>query len=132
MDQHDKEQLNTPTSNGPSPNAQVTSTGLDENVAALLAYSLGFVTGLIFILLEKSSRFVRFHAMQSLVTFLAFFVAHVAADLIPFLDRILRPLVDLFAIAIWVVCMVKAYQQEMFRLPIAAEIADSLLKSTHR
>ena len=46
-----------------------TSTGLQENVAGLLCYVLGWVTGLIFILIEKENKFVRFHAMQSIVTF---------------------------------------------------------------
>src|SRR5215207_10079324 len=43
------------------------STGLDENVAALLSYVFGWVSGLIFFLIEKESRLVRFHAMQSLL-----------------------------------------------------------------
>src|SRR5829696_8915735 len=51
------------------PPAQVgkSSTGLDENVAALLSYILGWVSGLVFFLIEKDSRLVRFHAMQSLL-----------------------------------------------------------------
>src|SRR5215212_6413112 len=43
------------------------STGLDENVAALLSYIAGWITGLVFFLIEKDSRLVRFHAMQSLI-----------------------------------------------------------------
>src|SRR5690242_21642620 len=43
------------------------STGLDENVAALLSYIFGWVSGLIFFLIEKDSRLVRFHAMQSIL-----------------------------------------------------------------
>jgi uncharacterized membrane protein len=45
------------------------STGLDENIAALLSYIFGWVSGLIFFLIEKDSRLVRFHAMQSIITF---------------------------------------------------------------
>jgi hypothetical protein len=43
------------------------STGLDENVASLLAYLFQWLGGLIFFLIEKDSRFVRFHGMQSLI-----------------------------------------------------------------
>ena len=46
-----------------------TSTGLDANVAAALSYLVGFVTGIIFLLVEKENRFVRFHAMQSTLLF---------------------------------------------------------------
>ena len=52
-----------------APPAQVgkSSTGLDENVAALLSYVMTWVTGLIFFLIEKESRLVRFHAVQALI-----------------------------------------------------------------
>ncbi len=45
------------------------STGLDENVAGLLCYVLGWVSGLVFFLIEKESKFVKYHAMQSIVVF---------------------------------------------------------------
>ena len=50
------------------------SSGLPENVAGALAYALGPVTGVLFLVLEKKSKFVRFHAMQSLITFGGLFV----------------------------------------------------------
>ena len=46
-----------------------TSTGLDENIAGLLCYVLGWISGIIFFLLESENKFVRFHAVQSIVTF---------------------------------------------------------------
>src|SRR4030042_5853747 len=46
-----------------------TSTGLEANVAGLLCYAVGWITGLVMILLEKKNGFVRFHAMQSIITF---------------------------------------------------------------
>ena len=52
--------------NPPPVQTAKSSTGLDENVAALLAYILHLVTGLVFFLIEKDSRLVRFHAMQSI------------------------------------------------------------------
>src|SRR5829696_3699279 len=62
------------------PPAQVgkSSTGLDENVAALLSYLFGLVSGLIFFLIEKDSRLVRFHAMQSILLSAAAFIVGIA------------------------------------------------------
>src|SRR6476659_5980561 len=55
------------TSSQPPAQTAKSSTGLDENVAALLSYIAGWITGLVFFLIEKDSRLVRFHAMQSLI-----------------------------------------------------------------
>src|SRR6187402_569105 len=62
-----------------------TSTGFDANVAAALAYLVGFVTGIIFLLVEKENKFVRFHAMQSTLLFIGVILVDVVLNLIPFL-----------------------------------------------
>src|SRR6185369_15280 len=54
-------------SSQPPAQAGKSSTGLDENLAALLSYVFGWISGLIFFLIEKESRLVRFHAMQSVL-----------------------------------------------------------------
>ena len=51
-----------------------TSSGMQANVAGLLCYLLGVITGIIFILIEKENKFVRFHAMQSIIVFGGLFV----------------------------------------------------------
>ncbi len=58
------------TQGGTSPSAPAASSqsGLAENVAGLLCYVLGWITGLIFFLKDKRP-FVRFHAAQSIVVF---------------------------------------------------------------
>ena len=55
---------------GMSPKSRKSSTGLDENVAAFLSYLLGFVTGFVFYWEEKRSEFVKFHALQSIISFI--------------------------------------------------------------
>jgi len=45
-----------------------TALGIDENIEGLLCYVLGFITGILFLVLEKDNKFIRFHAMQSIVT----------------------------------------------------------------
>ncbi len=106
-----------------------TSTGLQPNVAALLSYLLGFVTGIIFILVEKENKFVRFHAMQSIVTFGALFVLQAALPIIPFLGWILIPFVAILNLVLWILLMVKSYKGEMFKLPIAGDIAEKQIGS---
>jgi uncharacterized membrane protein len=95
-------------------------TGLPKNTAAALAYLLGWVTGLVFLLIEKDDKFVRFHAMQSIVTFGALNIA----VMIPILGWLLSPLVMILGFILWLVCMVKAYQGEKFKIPIAGDFAE--------
>ena len=125
-----------------SPSGAVVSaqTGLSENVAGLLCYVLGWVSGLIFLLIDKRP-FVRFHAAQSLVTFGALNILSIAvtgflgADLIfrgpsdwaPFgFGAGVRGLIDIVTFVAWIVGMIKAYQHERLRFPIAADIADQI------
>ena len=100
-----------------------TSCGMQPNVAALLSYLLGIITGIIFYLIEKENKFVRFHAMQSLVTFGALFVLQIILGVIPVIGWVLLPLVGILTLVLWILLMIKAYQGELFKLPIAGEIA---------
>ena len=104
--------------------AQKTSTGLEQNVAGLLCYLVGWVTGLIFLLIEKENRFVRFHAMQSIVVFGALTVASIILSFIPFIGWIIGWLLGLLGLALWIVLMVKAYQNQMYKLPVAGDFAE--------
>lgn len=61
-----KEEL---TANETESKSGKSSTGLDENIAGALAYVLGFVTGIFFLVVEKNSKFVKFHALQSTIVF---------------------------------------------------------------
>jgi uncharacterized membrane protein len=106
--------------------------GLQENVAGLLCYAVGFVTGIIFFLIDKRP-FVKFHAAQSIVVFGGLFVIQIAlvfiGGLVGFgLFWMLHVVVRLVAFVLWILLMIKAYQHETFRLPIAADIADGLAK----
>lgn len=99
------------------------STGLDENIAGLLCYLVGVFSGLVFFIIEKESRFVRFHALQSLITFGALFVLYIVLAWIPF-GGIISMLVGLLQFVLWAFMMYKAYQGEMFKLPIVGDIAE--------
>jgi uncharacterized membrane protein len=100
------------------------STGLDDNVAGLLCYVLGWITGLVFILVEKDSKFVRFHAIQSIVVFGTITVASIVFRLIPVIGWFLQIALSILALVLWIVLMIKAYQGKKHRLPWAGDIAD--------
>ena len=101
-----------------------TSLGMKPNVAALLSYLAGILTGIIFYLLEKENKFVRFHAMQSIMTFGFFFVLNIVLGFVPVVGWSLMPLVGIVQLIIWIVLMVKSYQGERFKLPIVGDIAE--------
>jgi len=105
-----------------------TSLGLDRNVSALLSYLLGWVSGLIVILIEKEDDFVRFHAMQSIVTFGAITILSIVFGTMFIFVGFIGPLIHVASIALWVLLMVKAYQGEKFMLPVIGEISEEWAK----
>ena len=101
-----------------------TSTGLQENVAGLLCYVLGWISGIVFLLLEKENKVVRFHAIQSIVVFGALTIASVILSFIPFIGIVLGWLISILALILWIVLMIKAYQGTRFKLPWAGDFAE--------
>jgi len=101
-----------------------TGTGLEPNVAGLLCYVLIWVTGLIFYLIEKENRFVRFHAMQSIIVFGTLTVASLILGVIPIIGWVISWLLGIAALVLWILLMVKAYQNQWFKVPIAGNIAE--------
>jgi uncharacterized membrane protein len=108
----------------PPQHTEKTSTGLDANLAAALSYLVGFVSGIVFLVIEKENRFVRFHALQSVLAFGAITLLWVLLNAVPLLGFVLGVLVIIPGSAIiWLVLMFKAYQGEEFKLPIVGSIA---------
>ncbi|MBN2463728.1 MAG: DUF4870 domain-containing protein [Dehalococcoidia bacterium] len=101
-----------------------TSTGLSENVAGLLCYVLGWVSGLVFFLIEKKNKFVRFHALQSIIVFGVLFLASFILGWIPVIGGVISWLIGVLALVLWIVLMVKAYQGEKFKLPWSGDLAE--------
>ena len=100
------------------------TTGLDENLAGALAYFGVFISGVALLVLEKDSSYVRFHALQSTVTFLGLFVISQVGGLIPLIGPLLTVIVPPTTLILWIILMVKAYQGERWQLPVIGEIAD--------
>lgn len=99
----------------------------NENLMGAASYLLGFITGLIFLLLEKESKFVRFHAMQSILLFGGVFVVNWILGFIPILGWLALVLLSLVSFILWIVCMWKAFQGEMFHVPLVGDLADKQL-----
>ena len=102
-----------------------TASGLDENVAGALAYALGWITGLFFLVTESSNRFVRFHAVQSVILFGGLSIGWLVSMSIPpigwFLAFVVIPPVSA---VFWLLLMFKAYHGERFKAPVAGDIAE--------
>lgn len=116
--------------------------GLADNVAGALCYVLGWLTGIIFLVIDKRHS-VRFHAAQSIVVFGGLFVLYwivgaMFATSIAFgsiglgwtFGYTIFLVLRLVFFVLWLFLMFKAYQGEQFRVPIAANIADSLVGKT--
>ena len=101
------------------------TTGLDANVAAALSYVLGFLTGIVFLVLEKDSSFVRFHAMQSLIFFLGYAVVTSVLWAVAWPVMLLLALpLWIVVIVVWVLLIVKAFQGQRFKLPFIGDLAE--------
>lgn len=100
------------------------SMGVDQNIAGLLAYALGWISGLIVILVEKTNDFVRFHAMQSILTFGALTVLNLLLGTVLGFFLFLIPFLNLLGVVLWILLMVKAYQGERYKLPVIGDLAE--------
>jgi len=107
-----------------------TSTGLAPNVAGALAYLFGPITGVLFYILEKDNRFVRFHAAQSIAISIAVFIISIAFGMVAALIAIipiigwLISVVVTFGLSIgsfvlWLFLMWQAFQGLEWEAPIA-------------
>ena len=111
--------------------------GIEENVAATLSYAGLWVTGLIFFLIDKRPT-VRFHAAQSMVVFGGLQILYIILVEVFFtsvqlggygffsIGSLLLNVVRLLGLVLWIVLMIKAYQNEKFKVPVAGDIAQSI------
>lgn len=131
-----------PESPTPPPPPQAKSgTGMDPNVAGFLCYLAGWITGLIFFLIEKEDNYVRFHAMQSILFSAALFVLYIVLAIaqtvlsfIPYIGWIVSliltlgwAVIGIGAFVFWIMLMVKAYQGERYKLPVIGDMAEKYI-----
>lgn len=111
------------------------SAGLDDNVAGALCYLVGFITGIIFLVLDPYNKrpFVRFHAFQAVLFSAAWIALSIALSIVFvilgglthswLIYAPIRMLISLLGFVLWLLCMYKAYNREWFQLPIVGPIA---------
>lgn len=126
-----------PTTARPPRDLGTSSTGLEPTVAAALAYLAFWVTGLLFLALERDNRYVRFHAMQAVVGLGGLWAAGLAVWLLAFLVLVVSGtafrllvwtanIVWMATAAAWVICLIKAAGGEWWKLPVAGDVAERL------
>ena len=113
----------TPTEGAAKLEAE-SSTGLSANVAGLLCYVLGWVTGIVFLVLEKKSVFVKFHAWQSIMTFGVLFVISLILSWIPIIGWIMGTLIGILSFILWIILIVQAGTGKMWKVPLAGDWAE--------
>lgn len=101
-----------------------TSIGLTENVAGLLCYALGWISGIAFFLIEPENKFVRFHAIQSIVVFGALNIVGIILGWIPVIGAVFSWIIPVLGFILWIVLMVKAFQGTKYKLPWAGNFAE--------
>jgi uncharacterized membrane protein len=113
------------------------STGLDPNFAAALAYLAGPFSGILILLIERANEYVRFHAWQAIVGLGGLGVLAAGLLVLSFLTLLLSPLLftlmywlayllGLVWVALWIICLVKAFTGNRWMMPVAGRHAERL------
>ena len=95
---------------------------LNENVAGALCYSLLFFSGIFFLIADRENKFVRFHALQSTILFLALAVLSAVTSWIPIVRLLIPGLLSLVTFVCWVFLMFTAFKGQTFKIPILGEV----------
>mgnify|MGYP001024618447 CR=1 FL=1 len=125
-----------PSKGTPKPEAE-TSVGMSANIAGLLCYVATWITGIVFVVLEKKSKFVKFHAWQSIMTFGVLWVVYLilgvmlgtiglltfSPGLILF-AHVISVILYILIIGLWIALMVLAGTGRMWKVPGAGNWAE--------
>jgi uncharacterized membrane protein len=104
-----------------------TRIGLEENIAGVLTYLLGFITGIIFLLIEKENKSVRFNAAQSIVVFGGLSILNIIVSMVPVLGGVISSLIGLVSLVLWGYLIYMTYTGNLVRLPVASEYANKII-----
>lgn len=104
----------------------------NRNLVAAVSYLLFFITGLVILLVEKEDKFIRFHAIQSTAIFGGLFIVNFILGLIlapiDILATLINTIIWIAILVIWIASMIKAYQGQIFKWPIAGDFAEKQIK----
>lgn len=99
-----------------------------ENILAALTYLLGPITGIFFLLTEKKNDLIRFHAMQSTLTFGGIWILHLALSYLPLFGWFASYVLSILSFLLWVYLMWKAFNAEKYELPYLGKWSREQLK----
>ena len=102
--------------------------GLDENIASMLCYLLGFISGIIILVMERENKTVRFHALQSTLWFMLLSVARVVAGWIPFFGGIIGSALWLVVVLSALFLMYNTYMGKKFKIPLIGDTAEAQIR----
>ena len=109
-------------------------TGLSPNIASLLCYICMPITSIIFLLIEKENADVKFHAWQGTAFGVGYIAVIIALEILAAIFGAIAsvlgiiigffiPIVGLIAFVVWIVCLIKSYQGERWRIPVVGDFA---------
>jgi len=101
-----------------------TSIGLQPNIAGLLCYVGFWITGIIFLVIEKKSQFVKFHAWQSIMTFAVLNVAYLIFFRIPVIGWVIAWIISILSFVLWIILIIQAGTGKMWKLPCIGNWAE--------
>lgn len=104
------------------------SSGLDENIAGMLCYLFTIVGGIVFLAVEKRSRFVMFHAVQSVTVFGLIMVGHVLCTFLPLFGPLVSSLLSLLGVVVWILMVVTSLQGKWLKLPWIGDFAEKQMR----
>ncbi len=118
---------------------ETSSTGLDPKLAAFLSYLFGIIGGIVFIVIEKDNRYVKFHAWQSIAFSVAYFVAWIAYSIIAailghipvlgwLIDLALGAVISIGGLVAWIILLIKAFSGEEYKLPFIGDFAEQRIQ----
>ncbi len=94
-----------------------TSIGLTPNIAGLLCYVGGWISGIVFLVIEKKRKFVKFHAWQSIMTFGVLNVIYLILFSIPIIGWVIGWIISALSLVLWIILMIQAWNGRMWKLP---------------
>ncbi len=104
-----------------------TSVGIAPNVAGLLCYVGGWITGIIFLVLEQKNNWIRYHAAQSIVVFGTLFIAGMILGRIPIIGLAFSIIIIITGFVLWIILMVKAHNGERYKVVWAGDVAERMV-----
>ncbi len=106
---------------------QDTSVNIAPNVAGLLCYVGGWITGIIFLILEQKNNWIRYHAAQSIVVFGTLFIAGMILGNIPIVGPAFSSIIGITGFVLWIILMVKAHNGERYKVVWAGDVAERMV-----